>query len=83
MELKHWSDVHMTQCSQVTTDALRCFSGVEDAGFKHEITILGKGSKSQEESLFLWVHTVLGNLKNSLRGTYHAISSKHDMFLVI
>ena len=77
VELKHWSEVHMTRGSQVTTDGLRCFSGVEDAGFKHEIKIIGNGSESQEESLFLWVNTVLGNLKNSLRGTYHAISSKH------
>jgi len=77
VELKHWSEVHMTQGSQVTTDGLRCFSGLDDCGFKHEVKISAKGSKSQKESLFLWVHTVLGNLKNSLRGTYHAISSKH------
>uniref|UniRef100_UPI00286F72A9 transposase n=1 Tax=Desulfobulbus sp. TaxID=895 RepID=UPI00286F72A9 len=27
--------------------------------------------------VFQWLNTVLGNVKNSLRGTYHAISDKH------
>ncbi len=75
--LMHWSEVHKTQGSQVTTDDLRCFSVLDDGGFKHEVKISVKGSKSQKESLFLRVHTVLGDLKNSLIGTYNAISSKH------
>ena len=77
VELMHWSEIHITLGSQVTTDGLRCFSVLDDCGFKHAVKISAKGSKSQKESLFLWVHTILGNLKNSLRGTYHAISSKH------
>jgi hypothetical protein len=35
------------------------------------------GSEDQcERSLFAWVNTMLGNVKRSLHGTYHAISAK-------
>ena len=39
--------------------------------------ITGGGRKAAQSPAFKWVNTVLGNLKNSLRGTYHAISAKY------
>lgn len=39
--------------------------------------VTGSGRKSAQPPVFKWVNTVLGNLKNGLRGTYHAISAKY------
>jgi hypothetical protein len=30
-----------------------------------------------EHPAFKWVNTVLGNIKNSLKGTYHSFGKKH------
>lgn len=37
----------------------------------------GGGPASVERQEFTWVNTLLGNVKNSLHGTYHAIHGKH------
>ena len=46
----------------VFSDGLKCFTAVTVEGCAHA---------------FKWGNTTLGNLKNSLRGTYHAIRPKH------
>ncbi|WP_423252195.1 transposase [Vibrio vulnificus] len=30
-----------------------------------------------QDRYFSWVDTMIGNIKDSLRGTYHALSKKH------
>ena len=40
--------------------------------------VTGGGRASAQSPAFKWVNTILGNLKNSLRGTYHAISEKYS-----
>jgi len=39
--------------------------------------VCGGGRASIEEAEFYWVNTILGNLKTSLRSTYHAIRPKY------
>lgn len=78
VEVEHWCKHHLEPSSVVVSDGLRCFSGIEDAGLRHEVEIVGSGrSKSDKESVFNWLNIVLGNVKTALRGTYHAISDKH------
>ncbi|MDD3618928.1 MAG: transposase, partial [Desulfobulbaceae bacterium] len=35
------------------------------------------GSVGDARRVFKWVNTMIGNVKNDLRGTYHAVSRKH------
>ncbi|MFC1348958.1 MAG: transposase [gamma proteobacterium symbiont of Phacoides pectinatus] len=56
---------------------LQCFSAVSDAGCEHQRIVTGGGPDSVEHKEFLWVNTMLGNVKNALYGTYHAIDTKH------
>lgn len=63
--------------SEVVSDGLGCFTGVVDAGCRHTPVITGGGRKSVKLKCFKWVNTMLGNLKNSLRGTCHSIHRKH------
>ena len=63
--------------SEVVSDGLGCFTGVVDAGCRHTPVITGGGRKSVKLKCFKRVDTMLGNLKNSLRGTCHSIHKKH------
>lgn len=71
-EIERWSRQHIEPDSCVVSDGLRCFNGFADAGCSHTAVITGSGKKSAQNPIFTWVNTVLGNLKNSLSGTYHA-----------
>ena len=57
--------------SVVFSDGLACFAAVTDAGCNHQPTVMA-GRKPKEVPEFKWINTVLGNLKTSLSGCYHA-----------
>jgi transposase-like protein len=63
--------------SDVVSDGLWCFKGVTEAACRHSTIVTGGGRKSAQLSCFKWVNTMLGNVKNSLLGTFHAIRVKH------
>jgi hypothetical protein len=50
---------------------LACFAAVTEAGCQHQAIIAG-GRKPKDLPEFLWLNTILGNLKTSLGGAYHA-----------
>ena len=66
-----WASVCLSPQSTVVSDGLACFAGVTDAGCAHQTTVVG-GRKPKDLPMFHWVNTVLGNLKTSLSGAYHA-----------
>lgn len=76
-ELERWSKHHLASGSAVVSDGLACFTQVTKAGCVHEVNFTGSGRKSARHPAFKWVNTVLGNLKNALRGTYHAVRPEH------
>jgi transposase-like protein len=76
-EISRWATGHLDHRSIVVTDGLPCFAAVEHAGCAHESIILYDDEQGPERKEFRWVNTVIGNVKNSIRGTYHAVSSKH------
>ena len=39
---------------------------------RHEAHVVGSGRQAAQHPAFRWVNTVLGNLKSSISGTYHA-----------
>jgi hypothetical protein len=75
--VKKWGQKHLKQGSRVVSDSLSCFTAVEQAGCSHQSTVTGGGPGSEKHKAFHWVNTVLGNVKNSLHGTYHAVREKH------
>ena len=66
-----WATVDLTPGFIVTSDGLGCFAGVTDAGCQHR-AIVADGRKPKDLPEFNWINTVLGNLKTSLGGAYHA-----------
>src|SRR5687767_13119697 len=61
----------------VYSDGLNAFRGIGDAGCCHRPIVTGSGKKAVRTPAFKWANTLLGNLKTSLAGTFHAIREKH------
>lgn len=76
-EVSSWAQKHIEAGSVITSDGLGCFPGVKDAGCIHISIKTGGGPDSVDIPDFKWVNTMIGNVKNSIRGSYHAISQKH------
>lgn len=66
-----WASDHLAPGSAVFSDGLSCFGAVIDAGCSHHPTVMA-GRKPKAVPEFRWINTVLGNLKTSLSGCYHA-----------
>ena len=76
-EIAAWAQQHLGTGTRVVSDGLACFHGVTAAGCVHEPVVVGSGRAAVERPEFRWVNTILGNIKNALRGTYHAIRPKY------
>jgi hypothetical protein len=76
-EIAQWAERHLEASSYVVSDGLPCFSGIEDAGCEHEAIVTGGGPESVTLEVFAWVNTMIGNVKNSMHGSYHAIRERH------
>ena len=76
-EIARWTRRHLKPGTDVVSDGLSCFMGVTDAACSLSAEITGGGAASVANPSFLWVNTMLGNLKTALHGTYHSVSPKH------
>ena len=68
-----WAKANVASGSIVLSDGLACFGAVTAAGCRHQATIMA-GRKPKDVPEFKWINTVLGNLKTSLSGCYHAFA---------
>ena len=76
-EIERWAKQHLTPGSVVVSDGLACFTAVTAAGCEHNRIVTGGGPKSVTKEEFTWVNTMIGNVKNSITGTFHSIGAKH------
>ena len=76
-EIERWAKHHLSSDSHVVSDGLGCFSAVIEAGCKHTSIVTGGGPECVSIETFTWVNTMIGNVKNSMTGAYHAINHKH------
>ena len=76
-EIKRWASDHVCSGSTVISDGLACFNAVKEAGCEHIKIVTGGGPSCVNLEEFKWVNTLIGNVKNSMHGAYHAINSKH------
>jgi len=61
----------------VISDGLGCFRAFDTPTYTHERHITGSGRAGTQIPAFNWVNTVLGNVKNAITGSYHAIRGQH------
>ncbi|MDJ0805513.1 MAG: IS1595 family transposase [Gammaproteobacteria bacterium] len=76
-EITKWALKHTDTQAIVVSDGLACFSAVSEVGRRHYSVTTGGGPTSVTLDDFTWVNTMIGNVKNALTGTYHAINGKH------
>jgi len=68
-----WASTNLAVGSTLCSHGLACFSAVTEAGCVHQATVVA-GRKPKDLPEFEWINTVLGNLKTSLSGSYHAFN---------
>ena len=59
------------------TDGWGSYRRVVQAGYEHDPVVTGSGKKAAKNPVFTCLNTILGNIKTSLRGTYHSFRPKH------
>lgn len=69
--IANWAKDNLTSDCSVLSDGLACFAAVTEADCQHNAIVTG-GRKPKELPEFLWINTILGNLKASLGGSYHS-----------
>ena len=75
--LSIWAKRHLAPGTLVVSDGLNCFPAIRDAHCAHLAIPTGGGVPTQAHNLFVWVNTMLSNVKNALHGTYHALRPKY------
>ena len=75
--LAAWATRYLTRGTAVVSDGLTCFPGVTEADCTHVAIPTGGGVPSEGHPIFVWINTLLGNVKNALHGTYHALRPKY------
>ena len=76
-EIARWSRAKLAPGTAVHSDGLACFNAVGQAGCSHTPTVMRGPDIARRRQMLTWVDTLLGNVKNAIHGTYHAIRSKH------
>lgn len=76
-EIVRWSRARLAAGTALCSDGLACFAAVTQAGCTHSPTIMCGPNVEQRRPVLQWVDTMLGNVKNAIHGTYHAIRPKH------
>ncbi|WP_376869163.1 transposase [Aeromonas veronii] len=63
--------------TEVISDRLACFKAVKEANCEHLGVVTGGNLDWLDHPAFNWVNTMIGNVKNSLRGSCHTLGAKH------
>jgi transposase-like protein len=81
--VRQWAERHLVPGCLVQSDGWPGFAVLAAAGHAHYVTrtsAAGSGQtrkRAADNPIFRWLNTVLGNLKTSLRGTFHAIAPRY------
>lgn len=76
--MRDYASRNLAPGSHIVSDGLRCFRAfAEKETYTHEPLVTGSGREAAQHPAFHWVNTILGNLKNTIRGSLHAIRSQH------
>lgn len=76
-ELAAWARCHLAVGTAVVSDGLGCFPAVAQAGCSHVPIVTGGRAPSLSHPIFEWINTLIGNVKNAMHGTYHALRPKY------
>lgn len=75
--IAQWSEKYVKSDTIVISDGLPCFRAIASEDKHHIYSKTGGDLHKLEHPAYIWVNTMIGNVKNSLRGSCHAIAPKH------
>ncbi len=75
--IKSWCRWSVASGSKVYSDGLPCFGAVATAGCQHAPVVTGGGKASVHVKEFVWLNTVIDNVKTAMRSTYHSMKGKY------
>lgn len=75
--IEQWAAHHLSAGSVVISDKLACFRSTETVGCYHFGFKTSGNYELMDGPLFKWVNVMIGNVKNSLKGSCHAINPRH------
>lgn len=67
-----WANTALSADTQAVSDGLPAFRALRAEIAGHLAIVTGSGRTAAAHPQFKWVNTLLGNLKTSINGTYHA-----------
>lgn len=76
-EVSRWAKQHLSQGSVVVSAGLPCFNAVKEADCVHYSLATVNSDSAMSKQPFIWVNTMIANVKNAITGTYHSIQKKH------
>ena len=68
--IKGWAEKALHSSTHLITEGYSSLPAASGTITQHDVVVVSPG-KSSELDCFRWVNTVIGNTKNSIRGTYH------------
>jgi hypothetical protein len=74
---KDYAQASIVPASHTVSDSLSCFRVFDQPNYSHDAIVIGGGRSGVDNLAFNWVNTVLGNIKNAMTGTMHAIGGIH------
>lgn len=66
---------HLEDDIVLKTDGWRPYRVLKTGQRRHDVVVVGSGENASR--LLPWVHTMISNMKNNLRGIYHGVDIKH------
>jgi hypothetical protein len=76
-EIEEWGKRHSQPDCFVVSDGLVFFSSLKTAFYQYIRIVTGGGPACVLLEEFIWVNTMIGTVKNAIRGAYHSINHKH------
>ncbi len=77
-----WARGSLVPDSAVLSDCLACFRSVTTAGCSHQ-AIVTSGRHPNDLPQFRWINSLLGNLKATLSGCFHAFKGEKNARLYL
>ena len=73
--IAHFAQTKIKEQQTVKTDGYVSYYCLSDYGYELDMRIVGNGPNASKE--LPWVHTLIANVKNMLRGAHHGVSHKY------
>lgn len=76
-EMLRWGQKHLKPRTIVISDGLACFKSFQAIGHLYYPVITSGRYNSPDFKVFDWINTIMGNVKNTIKGTYHGLDHRH------